>query len=69
MNRYISDADYTAQSLYEDIKARLDAHSYVSDEDFEAYQRAEELLKQQRSLWQDNEGLLTDHDHVYGGAR
>jgi hypothetical protein len=68
VNRYIRDADYTAQSLYEDIKSRLDAHSYVSPEDVEAYERAEALFKQQKSLWQDDEGFLTDHDHVFGMA-
>jgi hypothetical protein len=65
MSGYIDDADYTAASMWREIKLKIEAHSYVTPDEWEAYYRAEDVLKQQQALWENGDGLLTeDHDTV-----
>jgi hypothetical protein len=68
VNRYIKDAEHTLEGIKADLISRIQAGSPVSDDDWDAYERAQDLVKQQQVLWQDGEGLLTDHDHCWIGT-
>jgi len=65
VNPYVADADYTVYSLRRWLIAQVEAGSYVSREDLDAYERAVKTLRQQEVLWEDWDGLLAaDHDTV-----
>lgn len=56
--RRIEDARYTLESLARDLCSRMDARTYISADDWDAYDRAEQAVKDVESLWSDWDGVL-----------
>ena len=59
--RYVEDAKYTLDSLARDLLSRIDARTYISDDDWDAYERAEQAVKDVESLWSDYDGMLVPY--------
>src|SRR5205807_4887419 len=52
---YVEDARYTAESVRRDLISKLEAHSPVSQDEVDAYNRALEALKQAQVPWEDRD--------------
>ena len=59
--RYVTDAQYTLDSLARDLISRMDAGSYISEDDWDAYERAEQAVKDVEALWSGYDGVLVPY--------
>lgn len=59
--RYAEGARYTLDSPARDLLSRIEARSYISDDDWNAHERAGQAVKDTESLWSDYDGMLVPY--------